>query len=82
MTWRVLFTRPSLESEIARAAKGPGLLAAAARNNSAMTQKRAAHDKAIAKALKTGHGIVARRRKHNRPDAAGAEDEEEVGTDG
>ena len=79
------------EAEIANAAKGNGLLAAAARNCSAMQAKRAAHDKHIDKAKETGHGLVARRRKLNRPDADdggngggedGDEDDEEEHSDG
>ena len=57
------------EADIAHAAKGQGLLAAAARKSSAMQAKRAAHDKHIDKAKETGHGIVARRRR--RPAAGG-----------
>ena len=58
------------EAEIANAAKGQGLLAAAARQSSAMRAKRAAHDKHIDKAKETGHGIVARRRRRPEEDAA------------
>ena len=57
------------EADIAHAAKGQGLLAAAARKSTAMQAKRAAHDKHIDKAKETGHGIVARRRR--RPAAGG-----------
>ena len=46
------------EADIAHAAKGNGLLAAAARKSSAMQAKRAAHDKHIDKAKEMGHGIV------------------------
>ena len=63
------------EAEIANSAKGKGLLAMAARNSSAMQQKRAAHDKHIIKAKETGHGIVARRRKVGRPDEEEDRDE-------
>jgi ATP-dependent RNA helicase DDX54/DBP10 len=73
------------EADIAHAAKGQGLLAAAARKSSAMQAKRAAHDKHIDKAKETGHGIVARRRR--RPDAVvggesdGESDDESDGED-
>ena len=62
------------EADIAHAAKGNGLPAAAARKSSAMQAKRAAHDKHIDKAKETGHGIVARRRR--RPEHETEEDEE------
>ena len=56
---RIRAYRPAatvFEADIAHAAKGNGLLAAAARKSSAMQAKRAAHDKHIDKAKEMGHG--------------------------
>ena len=70
------------EAEIANAAKGQGLLAAAARQSSAMRAKRAAHDKHIDKAKETGHGIVARRRRRPEEEAATRGGDEGGGDEG
>ena len=62
------------EADIAHAAKGQGLLAAAARKSTAMQAKRAAHDKHIDKAKETGIGIRQRRRRAARRPGGDASD--------